>query len=84
MRIENNYGIIDAISGLQARGFFLDFSLMGEKMLCAQQQCYLNAEEFEVREMYRFRTDSSLDTETIVYGLECISRPLKGILLRSR
>jgi hypothetical protein len=84
MRKNNHYNVIDAIADLQAKGFFLDFSLIGNKMLCAQQQCYLKPEEFEVREMYRFGTDSSLPAETIVYALESICRPLKGILLTSK
>ncbi len=48
----NYYNIIDAISDLQARGFFLDFNLIGNKLLCAQEKCYLGAEEFEVLEIY--------------------------------
>jgi hypothetical protein len=83
MRKNDHRNIVDAISDLQARGFFLDFSLIGTRLLCAQQQRYLKAEEFEVREMYLFREKESSQRETIVLALESGSLPLKGILLKS-
>jgi hypothetical protein len=79
----NYYTIIDAISDLQARGFFLDFSLVGNKLLCAQEKCYLGAEEFEVLEMYSFQVSGPTGDETVVYAIESLSRPLKGILVNS-
>jgi hypothetical protein len=79
----NYYTIIDAISGLQSRGFFLDFSLIGNKLLCTQEQCYLGPEEFEVLEMYSFHTGGPPRNEVVVYAIESLSRPLKGILLNS-
>ena len=83
MQNGNYYSIIEAISDLQARGFTLDFSLIGKRLLCAQQQRYLKTEEFKVREMYRFRAGRSRHRATIVYALESNCQPLKGILLRS-
>jgi hypothetical protein len=77
------YSIIDAISDLQARGFFLDFSLIGNKILCAQEKCYLAPEEFEVLEMYSFHVEGPGRSDTVVYAIESRSRPLKGILLNS-
>jgi hypothetical protein len=81
MRKNNYCTIIEAISDLQARGFLLDFCLIGNKLLCAQEQCYLGAEEFDVLEMYRFHTGGLTRKETVVYAIESLSRPLKGILL---
>jgi hypothetical protein len=81
MRQYNYYTIIDAISDLQARGFFLDFSIIGNKLLCAQEKCYLGAEEFDVLEMYSFHVDCPGRADTIVYAIESLSRSLKGILL---
>ena len=79
----NYYNNIDAISDLQARGFFLDFSLIGNKLLCAQEKCYMGAEEFEVLEIYSFHTCGTTCHETVIYAIESLSRPLKGILLNS-
>jgi hypothetical protein len=81
MRKGDHNGIIDAISDLHSRGFLFDFSLMGNKLLCVQQQSYVSAAEFQVREMYRFRTYNSIYKETIIYALESDCRPLKGLLL---
>jgi hypothetical protein len=83
MRKKNYCTIVEAIWDLQARGFSLDFSLIGNKLLCAQKQCYLGAEEFDVLEMYCFHDGGLTRDETVVYAIESLSRPLKGILLNS-
>jgi hypothetical protein len=81
---KNNYHtIIDAISDLQARGFLLDFSLIGNRLLCAQEKCYLGAEEFVVLEMYSFHADGTARYETVVYAIESLCQSLRGILLNS-
>jgi hypothetical protein len=83
MRKNNYCSIIDAISDLQTRGFLLDFSLVGNKLLCAQEKCYLGADDFDVLEIYRFHAGGLTRDETVVYAIESLSRPLKGILLNS-
>ena len=85
MRKNKYYSIIDAIVDLQERGFFLDFSLVDNKLLCCQEKCFLAAEEFDVLEMYRFHAShaSSVREETIVYAIESLNRSFKGILLNS-
>jgi hypothetical protein len=79
----SNYSIIDIVSDLQTRGFCLDFTLIGSKLFCVQEQCFLRAEEFEVREMYRFRIGGSAHPEILVFAIESSFLPLKGILLNS-
>ena len=83
MRKNNYCAIVETISDLQARGFLLDFCLIGNQLLCAQEQCYLGAEEFDVLEMYRFPAGGLSQNETVVYAIESLSRALKGILLKS-
>jgi len=81
---ENNYrSIIDVISDLQARGFSKDFSLIGNKLLCVQEQCYMRAEEFDVLEIYCFDAGGATRDGTAIYAIESLSPPLKGILLNS-
>jgi hypothetical protein len=75
--------IIDVISDLQARGFLLDFTFIGNKLFCAQEQCYLGPEEFYVLEMYCLQAGGPIRDETIVYGIGSVSGPWKGILLYS-
>jgi hypothetical protein len=81
MRKNNYCSIVDAISDLQTRGFWLDFSLIGNKLLCAQEKCYLGADDFDVLEMYCFHSGGLTRNETVVYAIESLSRRLKGILL---
>ena len=83
MRRKNYYSVSDAISDLQARGFSIDFNLIDDKLFCVQEQCYLGAEDFEVLEMHRFYAIGATCNETVVYGIEAISRALRGILLNS-
>ena len=80
--IKNNHcAIINVISDLQARGFTLDFSVIRSKLFCAQEQCYLEPEEFATVEMYRYQSSSRSHNLTDVYAIESLTRPLKGILL---
>jgi hypothetical protein len=83
MSLDNHYTIINAISDLQARGFILDFSIIRSKLFCAQEQRYHELEEFDVLEMYRFHSTGRSDRPTDVYAIESLTRPLKGILLKS-
>ena len=79
----NYYSVVSAISDLQARGFLLDFSLIDNKLFCAQEQCYVGAEEFEVLEIHRFYDVGRTRTETVVFAIETFSQGLRGILLNS-
>jgi len=83
MNKNNYYTIIDAISDLQARGFTLDFSLVRSKLFYVQEQRYLEAEEFDVVEMYHFHAGRPSRGKTDVFAIESLIRPLKGILLYS-
>ena len=83
MNKNNHYAIINAISELQARGFILDFSIIRSKLFCAQEQCYLEPEEFDILEMYHFHSSGRFRNRTDIYAIESLTRPLKGILLKS-
>lgn len=74
--------IVDVVAALQARGFILDFSVTCSQLYCVQEQCYLDAEEFEVLEMYRFLIGPTW-VRTDVYVIESFCPALKGILLTS-
>ena len=77
-----NYPIIDAIIDLQSRGFILDFSLVGKKLFCVQEKCYLLPDEVEVIEVHRFLSGKfDSDNALIVWAIESLYRPLRGILL---
>ena len=75
--------VSDAVSDLQSRGFSLDFSLIGNRLLCAQEKCFVGFNEFEVLEMHTIHTPDDTRKETTVYAIASICDPLKGILLNS-
>ena len=81
LKMNKYINILDAISDLQARGFFLEFVVVGNKLLCTQQKFLFSAEEFEVIEIYQFDAVAHGPGEIIVLAIELIALPLRGILL---
>jgi hypothetical protein len=80
--IQGKYNTIaEAISDLQARGYVLDFTIVGNKLFCSQEKCYIQQDEFAVLEKYDFRRGGRNKKEKVVYGIESPFRMLKGILL---
>lgn len=67
-----------AINDLKQRGYTEDFNLKNNCIVCSDQQ--FNANEFEIKEVYRFEGDSDPGDEAIVLGIES-TNGLKGILV---
>jgi hypothetical protein len=81
---KNRYDtVVAAISDLQARGFFLDFTIVGDKLLCAQEKCYVGADEFDVLEKYSFYAGGQNANVTVVYAIESFFQAFRGVLLCS-
>jgi hypothetical protein len=74
--------IVDAIVDLQTRGFFFDFTLLHNRLFCAQQQCFFGPDDFMVLEKYSFQKGILPGRKTDVFGIESLSYGLKGILLK--
>jgi hypothetical protein len=74
--------IVDAIVDLQSRGYLFDFSLLRNKLFCAQKKCFFSLDEFDILEKYSFQTGQLPGKKTVVYGVELLSYGLKGILLK--
>ncbi|MEO6550228.1 MAG: hypothetical protein ABIN94_19650 [Ferruginibacter sp.] len=79
----DNLAIINTVVDLQSRGFYYDFCFVNDRLFCAQQKHFLNEDEFNILEMYRFPQDDKLWQETVIYGIECSQYFMKGILLCS-
>jgi hypothetical protein len=75
--------IIDTIVDLQSRGFYYDFCFVNDRLFCAQQKQFLNEDEFNILEMYRFPCYDKMMQETVIYGIESSQYFMKGILLNS-
>jgi hypothetical protein len=72
--------VVEAISDLQARGFTEDFTIVDDQLFCAQEKCYIKADEFAVLWAYDFHCGSR-KKKKILYVIE--STFLRGILLDS-
>ncbi len=62
--------LLDAINGLKAKGFTLDFNLKENRLHCTEAGRQLSPEEFEVTEVYRFEGMSSPDDNSVLYAIE--------------
>jgi hypothetical protein len=78
----SDLAIVDAIVDLQTRGYLFDFSLLRNKLFCAQQKCFFALEDFDILEKFSFQRGENSGKKTIVYGIESLSYGLKGILLK--
>jgi hypothetical protein len=72
--------VVEAISDLQARGFTEDFTIVDDQLFCAQEKCYIKAQEFAVLGTYDFHC-ASRKKKKVLYVIE--SPFLRGILLDS-
>ena len=70
--------VSEAVSGLQQRGFTLDFDARFDCLVCKDHK--LRPDEFEIAEIYRFEGNTDPADEAIVYGIES-KHGLKGILV---
>ena len=72
--------VVEAIEGLRARGYTLDFNIAFENIECADKGICLNPAEFEITEIYRFEGDSNPDDEDVVYAVVSKDNTFKGII----
>ena len=67
-----------ALEDLRRRGFTEDFNLKENCIICNDQK--INADQFEIKEVYRFEGNSDPGDEAIVLGIES-SSGTKGVLV---
>lgn len=67
-----------AIEDLRQRGYTKDFNLKDNCLICNDEP--FDANEFEIKEVYRFEGDSDPADEAIVLGIES-TKGIKGILV---
>lgn len=69
--------VSEAVKGLKARGFTLDFNLVENCIICNDNK--LNPDDFEIVEVYRFEGNSDPSDEAVVYAIE--GNGMKGVLV---
>jgi hypothetical protein len=77
--MENYDTVVAAIDGLKKKGYTLDFNVVFDKLICAQNQETLNPIDFEITEVFRFEGNTNPADEDIVYAIEAKNGILKGI-----
>lgn len=70
--------VSEAVTGLKARGFTMDFNLFENCIICNQNK--LNPNDFEIVEIYRFEGNSDPSDEAVVYAIESRTG-MKGVLV---
>jgi hypothetical protein len=79
MSITYNYATVsDALDELKKKGYTLDFNLEENCLVCGNTQ--LQAEDFVIREVYRYEGDTDPADEATVYGIES-HKGEKGVLV---
>ena len=79
MSIEYNYApVAVALERLRVKGYTMDFNLEENCLVCNDRK--LNAEDFEIREVYRYEGTTDPADEAAVYGIES-KDGLKGVLV---
>jgi hypothetical protein len=72
--------VAEAVNGLKARGYSIDFNLEFDHIHCPGTPVILRPEEFEITEVYRFEGNSDPGDEAIVFGIQS-GHGDKGILV---
>jgi hypothetical protein len=75
--------MVDALNGLQARGFITDFNLAFDKIQCSSTGACLLPSQFEIVEHYRFEADTNPAENSVLYAIEAIDHSLKGVLINA-
>ena len=72
--------VSEALTGLKALGYTLDFNIAFDKLQCSSGDICLQPGDFEITAVYRFEGDSNPDDEDVVYVVESIDGKLKGTI----
>jgi hypothetical protein len=70
--------VTEALNGLKARGFHLDFNLYENCLVCHDEKFDVN--DFEIVETHRFEGDTDPSDEAVVYAIRSV-KGLQGVLV---
>ena len=81
--MENYDSVSVALSSLKKRGYKTDFNIAFDKLICNETKICLEADEFEITEVYRFEGESNPSDEAIVYAIESKNGDVKGVFVNA-
>lgn len=73
----------EAINDLTKKGYTHNFNIKEDCIECAENNCQLQPDEFEIDEKYRFQEMSDVDNESILYAISSKDGDLKGLLVNA-
>lgn len=77
--MENYDTVTGALNGLKLKGFTKDFNISFDKLICQQDNIYLNPSEFEIIQTFRFEGETDPGDEMIVYAIASKDGAIKGV-----
>lgn len=78
--MENYETVVDALNGLKAKGYTIDFNIAFDKIACSRTGVCLTPAEFEITAVYRFEGNTDPDDQDVVYAVESKDGQLKGTI----
>ncbi len=82
--MENTYGTLSqTINELKKEGYYFDFNLQEECLVCHQKNIVLSPEDFEIDAVYRFEGDSNPDDQSILYAISSEKYNVKGMVVNA-
>ena len=75
--------VTQALSELSKRGYTINFNLSGTVLSGAEHGIHLNADEFNIDEVFRFEGETDPGDEMVVYAVSSPKNDIKGILVNA-
>lgn len=72
-----------AINDLTEKGYTYNFNMKEDFIECAEQNCQLQPEEFDIDEKHRFQEMSDVDNESVLYAISSKDGKIKGLLVNA-
>ena len=80
--MKESYGTLsETITGLRQEGYFLDFNIKDDRLVCDRTRTSFSPLDFEIDKVYRFEGASNPDDQSILYAISSLRIGLKGILV---
>ncbi|PWK18318.1 phosphoribosylpyrophosphate synthetase [Xanthomarina spongicola] len=73
----------EAINDLTKKGYTYNFNMKEEFIECAEQNCQLQPDEFNIDEKHRFQEMSDVDNESVLYAISSKDGKIKGLLVNA-
>jgi hypothetical protein len=71
------------VKELGKRGYTANLNLSGKYLAGAENNMNLNADEFDIDEIYRFEGETDPADEMIVYAISSGTKGIKGVLVNA-